>query len=101
MEFQIFRTNAHAHPFKSDCITCFECDELVRKKTCFRESFYGVVIINGKTIKFHYSPMGNDGNIGSNATQIERTFIKRIVPLWILFETDGNGYNPIFDDTCY
>lgn len=101
MEFQIFRTNMHSHPFKSDCMTCFECDELIRKKTCFRESFWGVIIINNKTIKFHYSPMGNDGNIGSNANQQEKTFIKRIVPLWICFTTDDKGYNHVFDDKLY
>ena len=64
--------------------TCFVASsEYISKEIATEKRICGVVIIDGTTVKFSFSPMGMDGDIFTDDAN-HRMIIIHVIPLYVL-----------------
>ena len=70
--------------------TCFECTKHVHDTLATKsaKAVTGVVIIDGTSVKFCYSPYFNDGDILSN-NNAHRVIVKTVVPMMVYNKVCG------------
>jgi len=67
-------------------MTCFDAQEYIWKQIENRGHIYGIVIIDGETIKFSFSPYFRDGDIFSTNDN-HRSIIRHLIPVWYAQKT--------------
>ena len=86
MNIRIYKTEVL--DIKTDCSSMFNCAKYIHDEIVNYDPIFGVVIIDGTIIEFHYSPMGNDGNIADAINLPEKycQLVKSFVPLFVRAE---------------